>query len=129
LLPTDFNDYIDDRCQYVNGATVDRAVDLMAATCRLAIDTWRIAVAQNPMDGVRRPKYFNERDRRLKGDEEDRLLAAARAEDARQAVERRLEELIAGERVASLKAKSVYERKAIIKEARARNAAEAARTA
>ncbi len=33
------------------------------------------------MDGVKRPKYFNERDRRLKGDEEARLLDAAHSED------------------------------------------------
>lgn len=47
----DFNDYIDDRCQSVEAATVDREIDLFSATCRLAIDTWRIPVAQNPMDG------------------------------------------------------------------------------
>jgi hypothetical protein len=32
------------------------------------------------MDSVRRPKYFNERDRRFKGDEEERLLSTVLAQ-------------------------------------------------
>lgn len=121
LLPEDFNDYIDDRCQSVAASSVDREVDIFSAVCRLAIDTWRIPVQKSPMDGVRRPKYFNERDRRLKGDEEARLLNAAYDEDAQQAIEQRLEELMNEERNASREAQSIYGRKKIIKEARARH--------
>ena len=118
LQPTDFNDYIDDRCQNVEGATVDREVDLFSAVCRLAIDTWRIPVAQSPMAGVKRPAYFNERDRRLKHDEERRLLDAAHAEDEKQSVAARLEELMSEERAESLDAATAYRRKNIIKAAR-----------
>nr|WP_315248276.1 hypothetical protein [uncultured Duganella sp.] len=50
LEPEDFNDYILDRCQTVEGATVDREIDLFSATCRVAIDTWRIPVAKSPID-------------------------------------------------------------------------------
>lgn len=39
LEPTDFNDYIDDRCQYVAASTVDREVDIFSAVCRMSIDT------------------------------------------------------------------------------------------
>ena len=39
------------------------------------------------MTGVRRPKYFNERDRRLLADEEERLFEAARAEDRARSLE------------------------------------------
>ncbi len=118
LMPDDIGDYIDDRCQSVEASTVDREVDIFSAVCRIAIDTWRIPVAKSPMDGVKRPAYFNERDRRLKRDEEPRLLAAARAEDAKSSLADRLEELMAEERAASDAAATVYERKNIIKGAR-----------
>lgn len=121
LMPEDFNDYIDDRCQSVTAPTVDREVDVFSGVCRMAIDTWRIPVAKSPMDGIRRPKYFNERDRRLKDDEEQRLLNAAYDEDAQQSIERRLEELMGEERAASLEASTTYRRKNIVKAARARH--------
>lgn len=125
LGPTDFNDYIDDRCQSVAASTVDREVDIFSAVCRMAIDTWRIPVAQHPMAGVKRPSYFNERDRRLKGDEEQHLLDAAHAEDAKQSIAARLEELMGAERAASQDAATTYRRKAIINAARTTYAAEA----
>lgn len=118
VVPEDFNDYIDDRCQSVEAPTVDREIDLFSAVCRMAIDTWRIPVAKNPMDGIRRPRYFNERDRRLKGDEETRLLTAAFNEDAQRSIEARLEELMAAERAQSETAATTYRRKALIKAAR-----------
>jgi hypothetical protein len=45
------------------------------------------------MYGARRPKYFNERDRRLQEhtDEKNRLLEAAREEDRLQSLEKALE--------------------------------------
>jgi len=118
VVPEDFNDYIDERCQSVAAPTVDRELDLFSAACRTAIDTWRIPVAKSPMDGIQRPKYFNERDRRLKGDEETRLLNAAYEEDARQSIERQLEHLMNAERAASQDAATTYRRKTIIKGAR-----------
>ena len=118
VVPEDIDDYIDDRCQAVGQDTVDREVDLFSAVCNIAIDTWRIPVAKSPMDGVRRPRYFNEWDRRLEGDEEERLLNAAFDEDAEKGVEARLEELMAEERARSLGASAGYARKNIVKEAR-----------
>lgn len=125
VVPEDINDYIDDRCQAVKEDTVDREVDLFSAVCNIAIDTWRIPVAKSPMDGVRRPRYFNERDRRLKGDEEERLLDAAFDEDAEKGIEARLKELMAEERARSLGACSGYARKNIVKEARRHHLPEA----
>ncbi len=120
LMPTDINDYIDERCQWVEGATVDRELDVFSKVCSLAIDTWRIEVAKSPMLGVRRPRYYNARDRRLRGDEEARLLAAARDEDRQRSVNLRLEELMADARTDAELAHTVREQKAIIAAARAR---------
>jgi integrase len=125
IMPEDFNDYIDDRCQSVSPSTVDREVDVFSAVCRMAIDTWRIPIAKSPMDGVMRPKYFNERDRRLKEGEEARLLNAAYDEDAQKSIERRIEELVGVERATSLATNTTYRRKNIIKAARAKYLTEA----
>ncbi|HEX7935796.1 MAG TPA: site-specific integrase [Paraburkholderia sp.] len=125
IVPDDFTDYIDERCQEVSPATVDREIDIFSAVCNIAIDTWRIPVAKNPMDGVRRPRYYNERDRRLKGDEEARLLAAAREEDRRWSIEARLQELMSGARLEAERANTTYRRKLTIKEARKLYASEA----
>lgn len=119
LLPDDINDYIDERCQAVSPATVDREVDIFSAVCHIAIDTWRIPVHKSPMDGVRRPRYFNERDRRLKDNEEARLLQAAYDDDAQQSIKRRLDDLMREARVTALQASTVYTRKKIVREARA----------
>ena len=125
VVPDDFTDYIDERCQVVAPATVDREIDLFSAVCHLAIDTWRIHVLKNPMDGVRRPRYYNERDRRLSLDEEARLLDAARDEDREQAIGRRLEELMQDERQEADNAATTYGRKQIIKDARRHHLREA----
>lgn len=128
IVPDDFSDYIDDRCQSVEAATVNREIDLLSAICHMAIDTWRIPVPKNPMDGVRRPKFFNERDRRLKGDEEAHLLDAAYNEDAQHSIERRLEELMSAERSASQEAGTTYRSKNIIKAARTHHLSDAEAT-
>jgi len=128
VMPADIHDYIDDRCQAVGRDTVDREVDLFSAVCHTAIDSWRIPVAKSPMDGVRRPKYFNERDRRLKGTEEERLLNAVYDEDAQTAIKARLEVLMDAERKLSTAARTTYRRKTIVKAARERYLAEAEST-
>ena len=97
IVPEDFNHYIDERCQDVSAPTVDRELDIFSAVCTLAIKTWRIHVPHSPMDGLKRPKYFNERDRRLKGDEEERLLTAASKEDERASLSLRLNDLVSTE--------------------------------
>jgi integrase len=125
LEPTDFEDYIKERLEVVAGSTVDREVDLFSAICRIAINTWRHNVAKNPMDGVRRPRYFNERDRRLRPGEEARLLEAARVEDRERCIAYRLEELVANAKEEAHAQSTTYARKTIIKVARATFLAEA----
>lgn len=128
IMPDDFNDYIDDRCQSVSSSTVDREIDVFSAVCNMAIDTWRIPVAKSPMDGILRPKYFNERDRRLNDGEEERLLNAAYDEDAQKSIANRLEALMSAERAASNETKTTYGRKNIISAARTKHLAEAEAT-
>jgi hypothetical protein len=73
------------------------------------------------MYGVRRPKYFNERDRRLQEhtDEKNRLLEAAREEDRLQSLEKALEGHLATTRqeTARLKASTRTRRIAKAREA------------
>jgi integrase len=118
VVPDDFTDYIDERCQVVESSTVDREIDLFSAVCHLAIDTWRINVQKSPMDGVRRPRYYNERDRRLTRDDEDRLLRAAHEEDRERSINERLELLLTDARREAGDAATVYRRKQVIKDAR-----------
>ena len=96
VQPDDIERYKRGRLLQVAPGTVDRELDLISQVINIAIETWRYPVAQSPMSGVRRPKYFNERDRRLQGDECERLLIAAREEDRLRshelAVDARLEE-------------------------------------
>jgi len=104
LEPEDFREYMDERLQVAEPATVDRELDVFRAACRMATKSWRIHVHIDPMSGLERPKYFNERDRRLRGDEEARLLAAARAEDARWSVTALADETAARNKYQRLKA-------------------------
>jgi hypothetical protein len=128
VVPDDFRDYIDERCQIVAASSVDREIDLFTAVCNIAIDTWRIPCLKSPLDGVRRPSYFNERDRRLTGDEEARLLAAANAEDRDRSIALRLEQLMCEERKDANSAHTTYKRKKIVKTAREEYADEAAQS-
>lgn len=119
VVPLDFTEYSDERCEIVAPATVDREFDIFSSMCNIAIDTWRIHVEKNPMDGVKRPKYYNERDRRLTEAEEMRLINGARDEDRKAAIRKRLEALMAEERADANEANTVYKRKQIVKTARA----------
>lgn len=103
VVPTDIEDYINERLQFVKPATVDREIDILSAVTNVAIKTWRYNVHQSPMLGVRRPRYFNERDRRLQGDEEVRLIAAALEEDRQVAINKRFDELVAETRCEAFK--------------------------
>jgi hypothetical protein len=75
--------------------TVDRELDLISQIINWARKTLRIHLHESPMYGVRRPRYFNERDRRLSPEEERRLFESARAEDRLLARERALEAALA----------------------------------
>lgn len=86
LVTEDLQDYIQDRLTEVAPATVDRELDLISQTLSYADDVWKIAPVESPFAGLRRPKYFNERDRRLLPEEERVILTAAR-EDANPYIE------------------------------------------
>jgi hypothetical protein len=83
LCTEDLQDFITDRLTEVAPATVDRELDVISQVIRYSSDVWKIAAFESPFVGLRRPKYFNERDRRLSHDEEARLLAAARNDENR----------------------------------------------
>jgi integrase len=75
------------RLTQVKPGTVDRELDLLASVIIVAIETWKYKVEDSPLVGFRRPKYCNERTRRLQGDEFARLMAAAAEEDQRRSPE------------------------------------------
>jgi integrase len=82
VVPTDFQRYVDARLkQGIKPATIDREFDLISQVVNWAIKTLRYHLEISPFVGFERPRYFNERDRRFRGDEGDRLLAAVREED------------------------------------------------
>lgn len=72
---------MDERLSAAEPATVDRELDVFRIVCNTAMTAWRIHLHLSPMSGLERPKYFNERDRRLRGDEEARLMMSAYEED------------------------------------------------
>ncbi|WP_168795264.1 site-specific integrase [Paraburkholderia aromaticivorans] len=122
---TDIEEYIRDRLDVVAPATVDREIDVLSSICSVATKVWKYRVGENPMTGVRRPRYFNERDRRLKAGEEARLLAAARDEDRQRSIELRAEELMVNARSAAAHHPTIYQKKNYIKAALAACRAEA----
>lgn len=81
------NDFVADRGQYVSPASVDRQLDLFSSVVNTARIQWGYHLERSPMAGVKRPQYFNERDRRVSDEEEVRLLAAARQEDQLRSLE------------------------------------------
>ncbi len=97
VLPKDIEGYVTERIgeQGYAPATVDRELDLLSQIINWARKTLRIHLHESPMYGVRRPRYFNERDRRLSPEEERRLFESARAEDRLLARERALETALA----------------------------------
>lgn len=95
LEAEDFRDFINERILEVSPATVDREFDLLRVVCNFGINFCRIPVVIHPMNGVKPPRYWNERNRRLRGDEEQRLMAAAEEEDRKASIAARVEELLA----------------------------------
>lgn len=81
VKPTDISAYLHDRLADVEAPTADREIDLLSQVTTWAMQTLRIELHRSPLCGVKRPSYFNERSRLLRGDEEQRLFEAAREED------------------------------------------------
>ncbi|WP_174874919.1 integrase [Vogesella oryzae] len=76
LRSADFADYRDERLKTVAPKTVQLELSLMSAVFNVAFRDWSIPV-DNPITHIRKPKLPKGRSRRLVGDEEARLLAAA----------------------------------------------------
>lgn len=73
-------DYRDVRlAKGVAGATVVKELNSLSHLIDVAIKDWGLPLASNPAKLVRRPSVARGRDRRLVGDEEQRLLDACRA--------------------------------------------------
>ena len=81
LTTEDLQSFIKRRTGEVAPATVDRDIDIIAQVLRYADDVWKIAPCESPLKGLRRPRYFNERNRRLRAGEEEMLLDAARDDE------------------------------------------------
>lgn len=93
VMPEDIEAFIEDRLDFVEASTVNRQIQLLSTVYNRQLTKQRIHLEHKPLDGVKRPKYFNERDRRLRGDEEARLLEAARLEDQMMSLEARVRDI------------------------------------
>ena len=71
--------YRDERLKTVSGATVNREFSVLSHAIDTARREWDVYMPTNPCTLVRRPPQGRPRDRRLQGDEEQRLLAACRS--------------------------------------------------
>lgn len=117
ILTTDIDEYIKAREKQVMPSTIDRELDVLRSIFTVATKVWKYRLGENPMDGVRRPEYFNERDRRFRGDEEARLIASAIEEDRLRSIDLRVEELMVEHRVVAGTLPTVYAKKNYIKAA------------
>jgi len=79
LASPDIATYRDARLACVAPATVTRELIVIAHALEIARREWGIGPRENPVRFVRRPRATRGRDRRLRGDEEARLLAACAA--------------------------------------------------
>lgn len=68
-------EYRDRRLKQVSGSTVNRELNVISHVITVARKEWGIHI-ENPVSMIRRPKDNKSRERRLVGDEEERLLAA-----------------------------------------------------
>jgi integrase len=118
ITTVDIECFITDRLEVVAPGTVDRDIDRLKAIFQVVTKVWDYSLAKNPMDAVRRPKYFNERDRRISADEERRLLDALSTLDFERAVEVRLTRL-ADEALAGQSFTSKSARKKVLAKVRA----------
>jgi integrase len=106
------------RLKQVKPATVNREMDLLSAVIYKAIDSWDYVIAKNPMKGVKRPTFDNGRDRRLQGDEQERLFRSARREDLIRSRALAIEALLIEPREQAKKARNKSGRQRFLKRAR-----------
>ena len=119
VTTVDIETYITERLEVAMPATVDREIDRLKAIFKVAIKVWDYPLAKDPTDAVRKPRFFNERDRRISPDEEQRLLNALARLDAERSVDLTLSEL-AAKALAGQHFTSTSARKKVLAEVRAR---------
>ncbi|MBC3863432.1 hypothetical protein H8K32_15105 [Undibacterium jejuense] len=78
LRSVDFSNYVKERKMAVGPKTICLELSVMSAVFNVAANDWSIPVT-NPITNIRKPGLPQERKRRLVGDEEARLLDAAKA--------------------------------------------------
>ena len=71
-----FAQYRDERLQTVTAGTVNKELNHVSHVIETARREWGVVLASNPIQLVRRPPAPKSRDRRLEGDEHERLLSA-----------------------------------------------------
>ena len=76
LQPKDFADYRDRRLLTVMPATVERELTQLQQVIEHARREWGVSLPENPVRIVKRPRYNNERNRRLTMEEESILMKA-----------------------------------------------------
>lgn len=77
ITPTLLAGYRDSRLKAVSAQTVAHELGMISRIFKIAAMDWGIALPKgNPVELTRKPSISNDRDRRLVGDEEDRLMAA-----------------------------------------------------
>jgi integrase len=76
LTPAAVREWRDQRLREVAPATVNRGMAVLSHVIEHSRKEWGIGLPTNPVSEVSRPKNARGRDRRLRGDEEARLLAA-----------------------------------------------------
>jgi integrase len=79
LSSADVAAYRDARLKVVSNSSVIRELNTLAHAIDVARKEWGVHLVQNPVRMIRRPSPPRGRDRRLNGDEEQRLLDAADA--------------------------------------------------
>lgn len=121
----DIEDWMHSREGDVAQSTIWREYEHIRGMINLAINTWGYSLRINPTLGVRRWEFQNERNRRLVGDEFDRIMAAARQFDAARSLELRVQELMA-QRLADKTFNTPSHRKHLLVAARKEVSAEAA---
>ncbi|TXH88494.1 MAG: site-specific integrase [Rhodoferax sp.] len=109
VTTVDIEDYIKERLEAVAPSTVDRDIDILKAIFKVITTVWDYNLIKNPMTAVRRPRYFNERDRRISSSEEEKLLSALAQMDLERCLEPVLSEMaddyVAGQHFGSLSAR------------------------
>lgn len=86
IKSTDLAAWRDERLREVSASSVRLELAIISHLYTIARKEWGMGGLQNPVEGIRKPPPARARDRRLEGDEEARLLAAAEASSAELAI-------------------------------------------